>query len=40
MLLGNGVSLFGRSGVAASLQLEASQSYPFGFVQNRYRVLT
>lgn len=39
VLLGNGVSLFGRTGVAVSLQLENSLAFPFGFVQNRYRVL-
>lgn len=39
ILLGNGLSLFGRSGTPASLQLEDSIAYPFGFVQSRYRVL-
>lgn len=39
VLLGSGVSLFGRAGVAVSLALEGSRAFPFGFVQSRYRVL-
>jgi hypothetical protein len=39
LLLGDGISLFGRAGVAGPLKLESSQAYPFGFVQSRYRVL-
>ena len=40
LLLGDGISLFGRAGVAGPLKLESSQAYPFGFVQSRYRVLS
>lgn len=39
VLLGDGISLFGRAGCAVSLELECFQAYPFGFVQSRYRVL-
>lgn len=40
VLLGDGVSLFGRTGVTVQLEHQASQIYPFGFVQSRYSVLS
>lgn len=39
LLLGEGRPLFGPPAGELALQLEASRDYPFGFVQQRYRVL-
>lgn len=38
VLLGVGISLFGRSSSAVWFTLQRSHVYPFGFVQNVYRV--
>lgn len=39
ILLGTGIPLFGPSTGDVRLELVASRSFEFGFVQNRYRVL-
>lgn len=39
VLLGEGRPLFARLPGDLSLELEESRAFPFGFVQNRYRVL-
>jgi dihydrofolate reductase len=39
ILLGSGAPLFGPLASDVRLELVASRSYPFGFVQNQYRVL-
>jgi dihydrofolate reductase len=39
ILLGQGKSLFGELDADVALELVKSMSYPFGFVQNTYRVL-
>lgn len=38
VLLGDGLPLFGPCGPGASLVLESSRSWPFGFVQSTWRV--